>query len=154
MTAVAVTMMAPPPMPCSARAATNIGSEPANPHSTEPSHEEQHGRDEDGLAADQVAELADDRRHHRRRQQIAGHHPGLVARAAEVGHHRGQRRRHDRLVQGGQQHAEQDRGEDQVALGRRDLGVSAAAGDGGRDGPVVVAVMPFLASSRRTFASV
>lgn len=35
-TAVAVTMMAPPPMPCSARAPTSMGSELARPHSTEP----------------------------------------------------------------------------------------------------------------------
>ena len=36
MTAIAVTMMAPPPMPCSARDATSMVIDPASPHSTEP----------------------------------------------------------------------------------------------------------------------
>ena len=36
MTAMAVTMIAPPPMPCSARDATSIVIEPLRPHSTEP----------------------------------------------------------------------------------------------------------------------
>ncbi len=34
--AVAVTMIAPPPTPCSARDATSMVIDPANPHSTEP----------------------------------------------------------------------------------------------------------------------
>jgi hypothetical protein len=36
MTAVAVTMMAPPPTPCSARAATSADNDPASPHRIEP----------------------------------------------------------------------------------------------------------------------
>ena len=36
MTALAVTMMAPPPMPCRAREATSAPMDPALPHSTEP----------------------------------------------------------------------------------------------------------------------
>ena len=36
MTAIAVTMIAPPPMPCNARDATSIVIDPANPHNTEP----------------------------------------------------------------------------------------------------------------------
>ena len=36
MTAIAVTMIAPPPMPCSALAATSIVIDPARPQSTEP----------------------------------------------------------------------------------------------------------------------
>ena len=36
MTAIAVTIIAPPPMPCSARDATSMVIEPANPHRTEP----------------------------------------------------------------------------------------------------------------------
>lgn len=36
MTATAVTVIAPPPMPCSAREATSIDIDPARPHSTEP----------------------------------------------------------------------------------------------------------------------
>ena len=36
MTAIAVTIIAPPPMPCSARDATSIVIDPASPHRTEP----------------------------------------------------------------------------------------------------------------------
>ena len=36
MTAMAVTMIAPPPMPCSARDATSIVIDPLSPHSTDP----------------------------------------------------------------------------------------------------------------------
>ena len=40
----------------------------------------------------------------------------MVAGAAEVGDHGGQGRRHDGLVEGGQQHAEDNGEEDEVAL--------------------------------------
>jgi len=55
----------------------------------EPAEEEQDRCLEHRLAAEQVAELAHDRGDNRRREQITGHHPGLVAGAAEVSDHRG-----------------------------------------------------------------
>ena len=76
--------------------------------------------DEDGglehfLAAEGVAELADDGGDDRRGQQVTGDDPRLVAGAAEVGDDGGQGGGHDGLVEGGQQHAEHDRQEDDVA---------------------------------------
>ena len=115
MTAIAVTMIAPPPMPCSARDATSIVIEPLRPHSTDPARKNTTDDLEDGFAAEQVTELADDRGGDRRCQQIARDHPGLVARAAEVGDDGRQRGGHDGLVERGKQHAEQHRNEDEVA---------------------------------------
>ena len=113
--AIAVTMIAPPPMPCSARDGTSMVIDPASPHSTEPARKNTTAAWKTSLAAEQVAELADDRGGDRRGQQIAGHHPGLVAGTAEVGDHGRQRGGHDGLVERGQQHAEQHRNEDEVA---------------------------------------
>jgi hypothetical protein len=86
--------------------------------------EEKDRRGEDELAAEQVAQLADDRGDNRRGEQVAGHHPGLMAGAAEIRHHRRQRGGDDRLVQCGQQHAKQHRNEDQVAALRTDQGTA------------------------------
>ena len=83
--------------------------------------QEEQDRDlEDRLAAEQVAELTDDSGDDRRGQQITGHHPRLVAGSPEICDHCRQRGGHDRLVQGGQQHAEQHRNEDDVAALRAD----------------------------------
>ena len=68
MTAIAVTMIAPPPMPCSARDATSIVIEPLKPHSTEPTRKNTTDGLKDRLAAEQVAELADYRGDDRRRR--------------------------------------------------------------------------------------
>jgi hypothetical protein len=78
-----------------------------------------------GLAAEQVAELTDDRGGDRRRQQIAGDHPRLVAGTTEIRDHRRQRGGDDRLVQRGQEHAEQHRDKDEVAALRTDQGTAA-----------------------------
>ncbi len=77
--------------------------------------EHDRGHLEDHLAAEQVAELADQHRRHGLREQVRGHHPGHVLGTAQVRHDRGQRGAHDRLVQGREQHAEHDRDEDDVA---------------------------------------
>ena len=116
MTAIAVTMIAPPPMPCSARAATSIVIDPASPHSTEPDEEEQHRRPgTPALRPNRSPSFPTIGGDDGRGEQIARHHPGLVARTAEIGDHRRQGGGHDGLIERGQQHAEQHRDEDEVA---------------------------------------
>ena len=87
----------------------------AQPAQHRTDEEECDRRLEDGLAAEQVPELADDRRDDGRGQQIACDDPGLVAGPAEVGDDGRKCGGHDGLVQGSQQHAEQHRNEDEVA---------------------------------------
>ncbi len=87
----------------------------------------QHGADEeddDGrlqheLAAEQVAELPVQRAGNRRRQEIGGHDPGEVIEPTEVADDGRQRRRDDRLVERGEQQHEQQRGKDQPHLPAR-----------------------------------
>ncbi len=73
---------------------------------------------EDDLPAEQVAELADQHRRHGLREQVRRHHPRHVLGAPEVRDDRGQRGAHDRLVEGGQQNAQNDRREDDVPAAR------------------------------------
>ena len=68
---------------------------------------------EEPLPAVHVAELAPQRRRGRRRQQIGGHDPRQVRGASEVPNDRRQRRRHDRLVESGEQHPEHQGAEDE-----------------------------------------
>jgi hypothetical protein len=84
---------------------------------------EERADDEDGhaelehpLAAEQVAELPGQHRRHRLGQHVRGDHPAHVAGPAQVADDGGQRGGHDRLVERGQQQAEQDRDEHDVHL--------------------------------------
>jgi len=58
--AIAVTMMAPPPMPCSARAADQHRHRARKANSTDPARKNSSEDLEHDLAAEHVAELADD----------------------------------------------------------------------------------------------
>jgi hypothetical protein len=113
--AVAVTVMAPPPRPCSARAPTSYRHGLRNPAQHRPDDEERHSRLEHQLATEQVTKSADQRGDDRRRQQVAGDNPRLMPRPAQIGDDRRQRGGDDRLVQCRQQHAQHDRQEDEIA---------------------------------------
>jgi hypothetical protein len=63
-------------------------------------------------AAVQVRELAVDRHGDRARQQEDRYDPGVVIGALELGDDAGQDGTDDRLIEGGQEHAQQDRAED------------------------------------------
>ncbi len=78
--------------------------------------EDEHADLEDRLAAEQVAELAGQHRGDRLGQQVGRDDPGHVPGAAEIRDDGRQCRRDDRLVQSGEQQAEQDRREDDVRL--------------------------------------
>ena len=80
-----------------------------------PDDEEHHRALEDPFAAIQVTELADQRGDDRRGQQVAGDHPRLMSGVAQVGDDGRQRGGDDGLVQRGEQHAQHDRHEDEVA---------------------------------------
>lgn len=67
------------------------------------------------FAAEDVADLPDHRGDDRGGEQVARHHPRLMAGAAEIRHHRRERGGDDGLVERGQQHAEQNGDEHQVA---------------------------------------
>ncbi len=74
--------------------------------------EEDHDRgQEHGLAPVHVAELSVERRRRRGREQVGGDDPREVLEATEVADDRRQRRRDDRLVQRGQEHAQHQRAE-------------------------------------------
>ena len=115
MTAMAVTMMAPPPMPCSARDATSIVIDPLRPHSTEPARKNSTDVWKTTLRPNRSPSLPTIAVTMVAGEQITGDHPGLVAGPTEIGDDGGQRGGHDRLVERGQQHAEQHRNEDEVA---------------------------------------
>ena len=76
---------------------------------------------EEGLAPVLVAQLPPQRRGHRRRQQVGGHHPGQVRPPVQVPHDGGQRGRDDGLVEGGEEHAQQQGTEDQPQPALGDL---------------------------------
>ncbi len=82
------------------------------PAQRRPDEEDDDRRLEEHLAPVQVAQLAPQRRGHGGRQQVGGHHPRQVGQPVQVAGDRGQRGRHDRLVQRGQQHPEQQRADD------------------------------------------
>jgi len=69
--------------------------------------------------ANDVAELAVDRRNHGCGEQIGGHHPGQQLIIAELAPDRGQRGRHDGLIERRDQHREQHAEHNQPRLGRR-----------------------------------
>jgi hypothetical protein len=69
---------------------------------------------EDELAPEQVTELTGEHRRDRVGQQVRRHDPGQMPRSAQIPDDRRQRRGHDRLVQGRQQHPEQHRDEHQI----------------------------------------
>ena len=76
-------------------------------------HQEDHdGGLEERLAPVLVAELAPQRCRHGRSQQVRGHHPGQMGCAVEVAHDGRQGRRDDGLVERGQEHAQQQRADD------------------------------------------
>lgn len=77
---------------------------------------------EDDLPAEEVTELSHQDRCHRLGEQIRGDHPGHMGGAAQIRDDRGQRRAHDRLVQGGQQNPQHDRDEDDVPATRVEHG--------------------------------
>ncbi len=77
--------------------------------------QEDHDRGlQDALAAVQVSELAVERARDGGGQEIRGHHPRQVGDPAEVADDRRERRRHDRLVERGQQEHEHQRDEDRA----------------------------------------
>ncbi len=112
--AVAVTIRPPAPMPWTARQRDQPGHAAASPHSAEADDEDRRAELEDQLAAEQVAELAGEHRRDRVGQQVRRDHPGHVPGAAEVADDGRQRRGDDRLVERRQQHPEQDRDEHEV----------------------------------------
>ena len=114
--AIAVTIRPPAPIPCTARHETSQVIELASPHSADASDEERGAQLEDALAAEQVAELAGQRRRDRVGDQVRRDDPGHVRPTAEVADDGRQRRRDDRLVERGQQHAQRDRAEEDVHL--------------------------------------
>lgn len=81
-----------------------------------PRQEEQDRHLEDLLATEGVAQFAYDGGDDGRGKQVTGDHPGLVPCSAQIGDDGGQRGRHDRLIEGGQQHAEHHCQENEVAL--------------------------------------
>jgi hypothetical protein len=72
---------------------------------------------EDRLAAIEVADLAPERRGGGGGEQVGGDHPGQVVEAAQVADDRGQGGGDDRLIEGAQQHREQEpaKGEQNLA---------------------------------------
>ncbi len=75
--------------------------------------EEQHdGHLKEELPAVHVAQLPPQGGRHRRGQEVGGDHPAEVGGAVQVADDGGQCRRHHRLVQGGQEHAEHQRPDD------------------------------------------
>ena len=104
----------PPPRPCTPRQIDQPG-EVRRQRGAEAGDGEQADRDEEQVpAAPEVAELAVDRHDERGGQQVGGGHPRHVGDAAEVADDRRHRRRDDRLVEGGHEHAGEQRREDQV----------------------------------------
>ena len=85
--------------------------------------EDRDGEHEQLLAAVEVAELAVDRRGDGRGDQVRRGHPGLDGEAVEVVGDGADRRADDGLVEGGQEHPEQQPGQD-----REDLGVGVLTG--------------------------
>ena len=70
-------------------------------------HEQHDAADEEQPAAVHVGQPAVDRRRHGRGEHVGREDPRVVLDAAEVGDDHRQRGRHDRLVERGEQHAEQ-----------------------------------------------
>ncbi len=117
----APTISPPPPSPCTARKAMSSVMVWLKPRQRRPDHEDDDGGLEEGLAPVLVAQLPPQWRRDGRRQQVGRDHPGQVRPPVQVAHDGGQRRRDDGLVQGRQQHAQQQRAEDepQPTLGDR-----------------------------------
>jgi hypothetical protein len=85
-------------------------------------HQEQADReDEDRAPPEEVRELAVDRPADRRGQEIDGDRPRVERAAMKVGDDPRQCRADDRLVEGEQEHREQDCAEDLEALARREV---------------------------------
>ena len=78
--------------------------------------EDQHAELEHPFPAELIAEFAGQHGGDGLGEHVGGDHPAHVAGAAEVADDRRQRGRHDRLIQRRQQHAQQDRREDDVHL--------------------------------------
>ena len=74
--------------------------------------EDRHADEEDGPPPVEVGQLAVDRAADRRRQQVRGERPDVDVVAVEIGHDHRQGRPDDRLVQGGEEDAEEDREQD------------------------------------------
>ncbi len=72
--------------------------------------------EEERLAAVEVGQLAVERRRDRRRDQVGGGHPGLHRKAVQVVADRSDRGRDDVLVEGGEEHAEHQAGQDHQDL--------------------------------------
>ena len=76
--------------------------------------------DEELLPPVHVAELAVERRGDRGREDVGGHHPGQVRDPAEVAHDPRQRGAHDEVVEHGQQDRQQQPGQHDHHLARRE----------------------------------
>ena len=95
--------------------------------------QEDHDRGlEELLAAVQVAQLPPQRRGRRRGQQVRGHHPGQMGQPVQVAGDRRQGGGHDRLVQRGQQHAEQQCADDDQHPAAAQRGRPGGCGGGRR----------------------
>ena len=108
----APTIRPPPPSPCTARntISSRMRLRQAGQRGAD---QEDHDRGlEEHLPAVHVAELAPQRRGHRGGQQVRGDHPGQVRQPVQVTGDGRQRGRDDGLVEGGQQHAQQQRADD------------------------------------------
>ena len=84
-------------------------------------HEQDDAEDEEQPPAVHVGQAAVDRRRDRRGEHVGGEHPRVVLDAAEVGDDHRQRGGHDRLVERGEQHAQQhaDDGDQRLAAGEQ-----------------------------------
>ena len=78
---------------------------------------------------EQISELAVEGNDDRRCQEIGRHDPGEVGQAADLADDGRQRGRDDRLIEGGEQEDEHERGEDRHTLPRACVAVVTAAGN-------------------------
>ncbi len=115
----------------------------AKPQKNERADQEDDDADQEHLlTAEHVAELADQCRRDRLGQQIRGDHPGQVVAAAEVPDDGGQCRRHDGLIQRGEQDAQQHGPENEVDAPPGVKGAGAALGAAEAGASVVAMAQP------------
>ena len=105
-------MSPPAPMPCIGPGGDQLEHVLGQARQHRAHQEDDDRQLEEVLAAVEVAELPPQRCRDGRGQQVGGHHPRQVVQPVEVAGDGGQRRRHDRLVERGQDHAQHERHQD------------------------------------------
>ena len=118
--AIAPTISPPAPRPCSARNAISSRHGLRQAGQRRPDEEDHDRDDEELLPPVHVAELAVERRGDRGREDVSGHHPGQVRHPAEVAHDPRQRGAHDEVVEHGEQDRQQQPGQHDHHLARRE----------------------------------